>query len=281
MATHNADSPANGIFESSSSSDDILLPHLEYHKSGKSTIILIHGAFASSADWDLVAPYLSRAYHLLIPDLPGHGHSRNITPFSVERSSRLVAHLIRKKAVNGSAHVVGHSMGAHVAIDLASKYPSVVETVFVSGFEVFPRSALSPYLPYIVWTMQRIENLVPRPLIRWLMDGAIINRVDTDVCTVALCRQIVSPMSPVRWPFAWPARALIVAAGKGGFIPSSDHPHDARRLMQIGNELNKDTIAFTHLAMRHPWNRQAPMLFAETARAWIEGEEILGAFDKL
>jgi hypothetical protein len=51
--------------------------------------------------------------------------------------------------------------------------------------------------------------------------------------------------------------------------------------MEIGGERNPDTIAVTHPAMRHPWNRRAPELFAETARAWFEREEIPDGLKKL
>lgn len=43
---------------------------------GKPTILLIHGACGCGREWDLVTPYLSDDYHVLLPDLPGHGDSR-------------------------------------------------------------------------------------------------------------------------------------------------------------------------------------------------------------
>ena len=261
--------------------DEVLLHYAAHNPSGKATIILIHGACSSGLNWDLVIPHLTNSYHLLIPDLPGHGQSRNVTPFSVEYSSRLLERLIRKHAVDGKAHVVGHSLGAHVAINLASSYPDVINAVFVSGFEIFPRTALTPFFPYGMWADHRIQNLIPRPLISWLMDGTDLPRGDPSACTIDLCRQIVPPMIETTWPSPWPARTLIVAAGKSGILPSSDHPHDAVKLMEIGRERNRETIAVTHPAMRHPWNRQAPLLFAETARAWFEGEEIPSGFEKL
>jgi len=258
--------------------DDVLLHYTVQNPSAKSTVVLIHGAFASGQDWDLVVPHLTD-YHLLIPDMPGHGQSRNVTPFSVDYSSRLLARLIRKHAHNGRAHIVGHSLGAHIAINLASSSPEVVNDVFVSGFAIFPQTALSAFLPYAIWTESRIENLIPRRLISWLMDGTDISREDP--CTLDLCRQIVPAMITTKWPSPWPARTLIVAAGKSGILPSSDDPQDAIKLRDIGRERNPETIAFTHPAMRHPWNRQAPLLWAETTRAWFEKGEMPSGFEKL
>lgn len=250
-----------------------------FNPAGTTTVVLIHGALVSALYWDLVIPHLPSSYHLLVPDLPGHGRSRAITPFTVDISARHIANLIRAHAVNGVAHIIGHSLGAQIAIRLAGTEPSLVGSVFVSGFEMFPRTALTPYIPYAVWAVPRLEDCLPRSWIRWAMDGADLPR--NDPATLDLCRQLVSPESPTQWPAPWPARTLIIAAGKGGFIPSSDHPHDAVRLMQIGRELNPETIAYTHPQMRHPWNRQAPQLFADTAEAWFERGEMPEGFIKL
>lgn len=70
--------------------DQVLLNFIEHNPSGKSTVLLIHGACTSGPNWDLVVPHLADTYHLLVPDLPGHGQSQNVTPFSAEYSSRLL-----------------------------------------------------------------------------------------------------------------------------------------------------------------------------------------------
>ncbi|OJJ31596.1 hypothetical protein ASPWEDRAFT_176661 [Aspergillus wentii DTO 134E9] len=255
------------------------LHYISSNPSAQTTILLIHGAFCSSEYWDLVIPHLSTSYHLLVPDLPGHAKSRSITPFTVDTSADLLAQLIRKEAKNGSAHVIGHSLGAHVAITLASAYPDLVQDVFVSGFAIFPPSAMAEYAPYLIWPVIRVENMIPRSVISWLMDGTDVVRLDTSVCTLDLCRQVmVALRSSGEWPAPWRARTLVVAAIKGGIIPSSDNAEYAGRLAEIGREVNPETIAVIHPDMRHPWNRQAPGLFAETARAWFERRDLPEGF---
>lgn len=256
--------------------DDASLHYAVHNPAAKSTVILIHGAYVSGENWDLVVPHLSTTHHLLIPDLPGHGQSQNTTPFSVEISSRLLARLISKHAIGGRAHVVGHSLGSHVAINLASSYPEVVRAVFVSGFEIYPRTIISRFMPYGMWIESRIQKQIPRRLMKWLMDGTDLPRGGT--CTLDLCRQVAIPMTSKTWPSSWSARTLIIAAGKGGIIPSQDHPQDSVRLMGIGRERNLETFAVIHPDMRHPWNRQDPALFAETARTWFEGEDLPSGF---
>lgn len=268
-------------------SDSLLWHGSLNHGSRSETVLLIHGAFTTSNDWDLVTPFLQDNYHLLVPDLPAHGHSQHMKPFSVARAAQLLRDLIIKKAHNGIAHVVGHSLGAHVAIRLASQYPEVVSSrVLVSGFEVFPTTPntwLSSAVPYAAWASQRIEKCIPRPVVRWLMDGTDIQRADSSFCTMELCRQICSPMTDdsESWPSPWPHATLVVAAGKAGILPTSDRPQDAIRLAKIGQQMNDGTIAVVQPQMRHPWNRQAPELFATTVRAWLDGGQLPDGFHRL
>jgi pimeloyl-ACP methyl ester carboxylesterase len=309
-----------------SNMDLYLLPHTAVDPSdgqvATATILFIHGAFSSRGEWDLVVPFLGTAskenYHLLLPDLLCHGEAKgeqqpgdsssqdenrddrqSHAGFSVRHSSKLLAHLIRQKAIGGRAKIVGLSLGAILAIDLASTFPDVVdEAVFVSGYEVFPALSSSGLAPYGLWMMKRIENAAPRSLVKWLMDGADIHggsdseepksqsEVKHNGSSLALCRDIVAAISGSGsgqgWPpQPWPARTLIVVAGKRGILPSNDHPEDAKKLAGIGRELNADTVAMTHPLMRHPWNIQDPKLFAETTCAWFERRPIPDGFEPL
>ena len=258
--------------------------HLSLNPKGKSTIVLIHGVFGSSRDWDVVYTRLAPTYHVLVPDLPGHGKSQSLKPFSIAHSATLINHLIQTHALNAKAHIVGASLGAHIAIRLAAQYPASALTVVVSGFQVSPVAAgwLEPYLPYAFWAMPRVENLAPRPVVRWLLDGTDITRADTGPITMDLCRAIVAPRPEAeKWPRPWPARTLVIAAGKAGVLPTADHAGDAVRLAGIGREGNDGTVAVTHRLMRHAWMRQDPELFARTVRAWVEGEGVLEGFERL
>jgi pimeloyl-ACP methyl ester carboxylesterase len=256
------------------------LPHLELNPSAKQTILLIHGATGDGSNFDLVTPHLSD-YHLLLPDLPGHGIARAY-PFSISTAAAALRSLILKRAHNGVAYIVGFSLGAHAAIHLVSHYPELATCVLVSGFQVFATTSLTPYLPYAIWAEQRLEYTIPRSWIRWAMDGIDLRRPDLSMCTLDYYRQVVSSSDDAeKWPKSWPARTLVIAAGKGGLVPSNDHPEDAKRLAGIGCELNSDTRAVTHPDMRHPWIWQAPDLFAETVRTWFEEGVVPSGFVSL
>jgi pimeloyl-ACP methyl ester carboxylesterase len=262
------------------------LPHREQNQTAKSTIIFIHGAFENSIPWELVTPHLPQAadYHILLPDLPSHGMASAIKPFSITIAAHLISELIARRAHNGVANLVGLSLGADVALRIASDFPNVVDNnggVFVSGASTpIPRekqTAASQYLPHAAWLSQRIEWLVPRPVVRSLMNGADFPRQKLSNLPLELNKQIFAPEDS-KWPSPWPAKTLIVAAGKRGLLPTDDNADTARRLAEIGREGNRETLAVVHYGMRHPWSRQAPELFAEAVDAWFREGRVLEGF---
>ncbi|TQB70026.1 hypothetical protein MPDQ_001041 [Monascus purpureus] len=48
---------------------------------------------------------------------------------------------------------------------------STVDTLFISGFWLFPRTRFTRYIPYAVWMLIRVENLIPRSLVAWSMEA--------------------------------------------------------------------------------------------------------------
>src|SRR5689334_8517196 len=87
------------------------------------TIALLHGLGGAASNWALVAPALARRSRVVVPDLPGHGGSSAL-PAPVETLDPYadrVAALLAEPAV-----VVGHSLGAVVALRLAARRPELV-----------------------------------------------------------------------------------------------------------------------------------------------------------
>ncbi len=99
-------------------------------------IVLLHGVGLRSEAWGAQLEQLVERYEIIAPDMAGHGESKPLQgDISLERYSDLVA-----DALDGDAIVVGHSMGAMVALDLASRYSSKVRGV-VALNAIFERSA--------------------------------------------------------------------------------------------------------------------------------------------
>lgn len=260
---------------------DEVLPHSSINPEAKVTVVLIHGACVDRNDWDMVIPYL-QGYHLLVPDQICHGEARHLQPYTTAYATETIAELIRQKAREGMAHVVGHSLGASVALRLAAEHPVVVTSMVVSGAGRLPRNRFTPYLPYAVWLNQHIERSMPRSITRWLMDGTDFQFGDVSICTLDFNKEIFcGSLSEEDWP-QFEARTLVIAATKKGILPTDDNIQVARKVAEVGQKQNGKTFAVQHNAMRHPWNRQDPRLFAEVIKAWVEQKGALpSGFERL
>ena len=262
----------------------------------KGTILFIHGAGGDGKEWDMVSVHL-QDYHILLPDLPSHGKSSHIRPLTLSSCAKLLADLIRNQAKDGKAHVIGLSLGAFIGIALAVQHPDVVDTMLISGLKIFPTSdRMLPVIPWVTWASGKVEDLVPRSIVRWAMDGIDIPAAGQsdfqrrrEISVILSGRGDYNGESSskgldnehIMWPEPWPARTLLVAAGKSGIVPSADHLGFTKKIADIAARKNSMTRAVTHKLMRHPWNRQDGPLFAKLVRAWIEKEEVVEGFEPI
>ena len=94
------------------------------------TVLLIHGITASHRAWDSVVPELD-GMRIIAPDLRGRGRSRDVVG-----GAGFAAHADDLAAVLDArdvdrALVVGHSMGAFVAVVLAHRHPDRVSRLLL------------------------------------------------------------------------------------------------------------------------------------------------------
>lgn len=97
-------------------------------------LVLLHGGAVDSRFFDQNVDSLAERFRVIAIDLWGHGRSPDRAgPFSLASFATDVAELIETVA-GGSAHVLGHSIGAAVALDLTLRRPELVrQLVQVSG----------------------------------------------------------------------------------------------------------------------------------------------------
>ena len=99
-------------------------------------IVLLHGVGLRAEAWNRQIDAFSERYHVTALDMPGHGDSAvrpNLTRVSDYADAVL-------GAFDGPALIVGHSMGAMIALDLAARAPERVRGV-VALNAIFERSA--------------------------------------------------------------------------------------------------------------------------------------------
>jgi pimeloyl-ACP methyl ester carboxylesterase len=100
------------------------------------TIVFLHGARLTGAEWATQVADLSDEFHCLAPDLPGHGRAAGEV-FTLEGAARSVADLIDAEA-GGRAVVVGLSLGGYVAMYLAARWPDRVQGLVVADATAEP-----------------------------------------------------------------------------------------------------------------------------------------------
>jgi len=100
---------------------------------GRPTVVFIHGALNDHSVWTLLARWFAHHGHaVLAVDLPGHGRSDGPVPDSVEAmADRLLALLDAAGA--GEARLVGHSMGALIALEMAARAPARTTALALLG----------------------------------------------------------------------------------------------------------------------------------------------------
>ncbi|MDC0947762.1 alpha/beta hydrolase [Gammaproteobacteria bacterium] len=98
-------------------------------------VLLLHGVGLRADAWGAQIDALAHRYSLLAPDLPGHGHSPHPSQsLSLDDYVDVIASLIEQPIV-----IVGHSMGALIALMLAARWPDKARAV-VALNTVFQRS---------------------------------------------------------------------------------------------------------------------------------------------
>jgi pimeloyl-ACP methyl ester carboxylesterase len=96
-------------------------------------VVFVHGAEGDHSVWGLQSRYL--AHHgraVLALDLPGHGRSEGPTLDSVEAMADWLVAVLDAAHVP-RAQIVGHSLGALVAVECAARRPDRVERIALLG----------------------------------------------------------------------------------------------------------------------------------------------------
>jgi len=102
--------------------------YIEKGSKSAPALILLHGLMDSTNAWKEVFDDLSKKFHVLAPDLPGHGYSEKRSDFSMSLPDQaaMVAGFMTALKIK-SCRLIGHSMGGGIAILVASRYPKRIE----------------------------------------------------------------------------------------------------------------------------------------------------------
>ena len=106
------------------------------HRAGRGpTALLLHGFTGSGAGFRRIAERLAERFHLVAPDLVGHGGTespRDPEAYTMEACVAQLAALIDTLDI-GRVHLFGYSMGGRVALCLAARHPEKLRSLALLG----------------------------------------------------------------------------------------------------------------------------------------------------
>jgi pimeloyl-ACP methyl ester carboxylesterase len=158
---------------------------LEYEVSGtREPVVFIHGAFIADAFRPLLAePGLAGHYRLILYHRRGYADSSRASgPVSVARQAADCRALLRHLGVE-RAHVVGHSYGGDVALQLALDTPSVVHSLALLEPGLMVGASAQDYRESLARGVERYREAGAEVVVdeflqaRWPGYGATLDRV--------------------------------------------------------------------------------------------------------
>ena len=116
-------------------SQRLRLHYVDWGNPAKPPLLMIHGGRDHSRNWDWTAAALREDWHVIAPDLRGHGDSQWSPDGSYTMAGYIydLAQLIHQQQLAPVA-IVAHSLGGHVALRYAGIYPeAVAKLVAIEG----------------------------------------------------------------------------------------------------------------------------------------------------
>jgi pimeloyl-ACP methyl ester carboxylesterase len=96
-------------------------------------LVLVHGLGGTIENWRAIAPALAQRYRVLVPDLPGHGHSAALPEArDIDALAQAVIAIHETEGLAPAAWV-GHSLGGLVALRAAVVRPRAVRGIVLAA----------------------------------------------------------------------------------------------------------------------------------------------------
>lgn len=99
--------------------------HIKSSGSGQ-PLLLLHGLAGSSHWWCRNVHQLAATFQVYTPDLLGFGLSGRALSFDLNHAADEIVQWMDQVGLK-QVHIVGHSMGGYIAIDLAARFPAYID----------------------------------------------------------------------------------------------------------------------------------------------------------
>jgi pimeloyl-ACP methyl ester carboxylesterase len=253
------------------------------------TLIFLHGGGGAGWMWQSQLEVGGQQYHCLVPDLPEHGASRPIAPFTILSAAEAVAEVIRTRAKDGKAHVIGLSLGAQVATQLLALAPECIQSAIISSPLLRPIAGANWYTPallrWVFWlTVAPFQNSAWYA--RLNMQQAAGMPASYFPQFYAEFRQMSAAnfanIMHANFQFRLPvgvehcSAPVLVVVGKRE-LPTM-HASARDLLAALPNAQGVQVAVGRNAAENHNWNMTAPTLFNGMLQAWLTQQPLPNEF---
>jgi pimeloyl-ACP methyl ester carboxylesterase len=122
-------------------SQRLRLHYVDWGQAGKPPLVLLHGGRDHCRNWDWTAAALRDDWHVIAPDLRGHGDSQWSQDGSYTMAGYIydLAQLVHQQRL-APVTIIAHSLGGNIALRYAGIYPeTVAQLVAIEGLGPPPR----------------------------------------------------------------------------------------------------------------------------------------------
>ena len=186
----NAERSGSGLGYKTAVIGDETWHYLEGGPKGAEVVLLIHGFGGDKDNWTRFSKSLTGSYRVIAPDLPGFGESARHPDWDYSLPPQ-------RSRVNGFVqalgleqfHIVGHSMGGHLAALYTHKYPGQVLSMALfnnAGVNAPDESDMQRALakgenPLIVDSLEDFDGLIAlasykKPFVPWPVKGVLAQK---------------------------------------------------------------------------------------------------------
>ena len=165
------DAPLPGPASHSYFSQRLPLHYVDWGNPDGPPLLLVHGGRDHCRNWDWVAEALRDEYHIIAPDLRGHGDSQWMIggSYSISEYVYDIAQLLHQTNLT-PVTIIGHSLGGAISLRYAGAYPeNVVNLIAIEGLGwppkiVAKRASRSTQQRVISWIdgLRKLSARTPR-----------------------------------------------------------------------------------------------------------------------
>ncbi len=255
----------------------------ETGKNNEETIFFLHEINMAGWMWDEQVDAF-KDYHCIIPDLPEHGKSQDVIPFTMENAAEMIIELIKNKAHDGKAHLVGIALGAQVVVQILNNAPEVVNKVFLSGTLVNSTPPTETFLNLLDYLLKKhipVKNDyltigsyirsygIPRKLTRKFKESTYIIQPDSAerIIKENILFKIPSNLENVD-------NSVLITVGE------KEYEIIKQSARILSNNL-PNSQAYLVPGVGHIWNIESSELFNLVLRCWIKGESLPDGLKKV